>query len=80
MVDDISFGDINKLAMHQDSGIFSIRQTDGTFGIDYLLAFCPADAPFVFGKRLIVTRIDNGIFALSQGDFPESVAVSQPPV
>jgi len=68
------------LAVHKDSGIFSVRPADGTFGVEDLLAFCPADAPFVSAKFLVVIRIDYREFALSQRDSPESVAIAQPPV
>lgn len=77
MVDYISFGDINELAVHKEARVFSIGQTYGTFCVRDIFTFCPADAPFVFGKMVIIIRINNSILALCEGNFAKGVAETQ---
>ena len=38
------------------------------------------DVPFIFSQPVVVVGIDNGVFALVQGDSPVRIAVAQFPV
>ena len=79
MVNDVSFGSLNELAVHEDSRVFPAGQAYGAFGVEHVFAPCPAETPFVSAQALIILRIDYGEAALGQWDSAEGVAVAQTP-
>ncbi len=80
MIDYMSFGDINKLAVHKDACVFSVGQANGTFCVGDILTFCPADTPFVFSQSWIISRVNDSELTLRERNFAKGVPEANPPI
>ena len=72
-------GNIGNFTMHADCfSSFTFFGRACPYGVKFVVK--PGSGPFVLAQPVIIVRIDDGEFALSQWYSPEGVAIAQPAV